>query len=72
MNASIAQTTLRQLMAHRSGLLNATLGSINPAMDAMNDTVAMLDKYHSGCPDKSARPGAPRRHADSYRDGRSA
>jgi D-alanyl-D-alanine carboxypeptidase len=30
---------------------SASLGRGNPAMEAMNDTVTMLEKYHSGCPD---------------------
>lgn len=31
----------------------ATLGSINPGMNAVNDATAMLEKYHTGCPDYS-------------------
>src|SRR5262245_3850677 len=42
---------------------SASLGSINPAMEAMDDTVAMLEKYHSGCPDndRPTRVSAPAR-----------
>ena len=31
----------------------ATLGSINPGMNAVNDATTMLEKYHTGCPDYS-------------------
>jgi hypothetical protein len=40
---------------------SASLGSGNPAMEAMNDTVDMLEKYHSGCPDSSTRRSSPAR-----------
>jgi hypothetical protein len=31
----------------------ATLGSINPGANAVNDATTMLEKYHTGCPDYS-------------------
>ena len=32
----------------------ATLGDINPGMNAVNDVTTMLEKYHTGCPDYSS------------------